>query len=31
MLEPTELALDSGAATIPGGPAGRLARDQRVQ
>jgi hypothetical protein len=31
MLEPTELALDSGAATIQGGEAGRLAGDQRVQ
>ena len=31
VLEPTELALDSGAATVERAPPLRLARDQRVQ
>jgi hypothetical protein len=31
MLQAAELALDSGAAAVQGGEAGRLARDQRVQ
>jgi len=31
ILEPTELALDGGAALVELPPAGRLARDQRMQ